>query len=61
MALKNELPKIVETALKDEDKATRLLVNKLLSETMKTENEQRIKTTMFSEIEKCIDTGLIKE
>lgn len=65
MALKDELPKIAESALKNEDKATRLLVNRLIDLTRKTEGkmnqDQIIKTAMFAEIEKCLDNGIIED
>ncbi|MBD5399454.1 MAG: hypothetical protein HDR32_06320 [Treponema sp.] len=65
MALKDELPKIVKSALKNEDDATRLLVNKLIDLTRKNEGkanqDQIIKAAMFAEIEKCLNSGIIKE
>lgn len=65
MALKDELPKIVKSALKNEDEATRFLVNKLIDLTRrnegKTNQDQIIKAAMFAEIEKCLDNGIIKD
>lgn len=61
--LENDLPKIVQQALKNEDDVTRFLVNTLLKQIYKKHNQGNIKTvvakTLDDELDKLIQSGAI--
>ena len=57
MALKKDLPKIVKEALKEEDKATRILVDYLIGSVASERSEKQIKDGLFDEIEKLYKLG----
>jgi len=61
MALKKDLPKIVKEALKDEDKATRSLVDFLLGSVASDHSEKQIKDGLFDEIEKLYSLGRLEK
>lgn len=62
-SLENSLPKIVKTALKEEDKVTRRLVDVLLNQVFTRQSKTNLKQTIISaldtEIDNSIDSGLI--
>lgn len=62
-SLENSLPKIVKTALKDEDKITQGLVNVLLNQVFTRQSKTNLRQTVISaldtEIDNSIDAGLI--
>lgn len=62
-SLEKSLPKIVETALKEEDKVTRRLVDVLLNQVFTRQSKTNLKQTIISaldtEIDNSIDSGLI--
>lgn len=61
--LENDLPKIVQQALKNEDDVTHVLVNTLLKQIYKKHNQGNIKTvvakTLDDELDKLIQSGAI--
>ena len=61
--LENDLPKIVQQALKNEDDVTHVLVNTLLKQIYKKHNQGDIKTvvakTLDDELDKLIQSGAI--
>lgn len=61
--LENDLPKIVQQALKNEDDVTHVLVNTLLKQIYKKHNQGNIKTvvakTLDDELDKLIQLGAI--
>ena len=61
--LENDLPKIVQQALKNEDDVTHALVNTLLKQIYKKHNQGNIKTvvakTLDDELDKLIQSGAI--
>ena len=61
--LEKNLPKIVRTALKEEDDVTRGLVNVLLNQVFTGQNKSSLRqiviNTLDSEIDKSIDAGFI--
>lgn len=61
--LENDLPKIVQQALKNEDDVTHVLVNTLLKQIYKKHNQGNIKVvvakTLDDELDKLIQTGAI--
>ena len=61
--LENDLPKIVQQALKNEDDITHVLVNTLLKQIYKKHNQGNIKTvvakTLDDELDKLIQSGAI--
>lgn len=61
--LENDLPKIVQQALKNEDDVTHALVNTLLKQIYKKHNQGNIKTvvakTLDDELDKLIQSGVI--
>lgn len=61
MALKKDLPKIVKDALKEEDKATRILVDFLLGSVASDYSEKQIKDGLFDEIEKLYLLGELED
>lgn len=61
MALKKDLPKIVKEALKEEDKATRTLVDFLLGSVASEHSEKQIKDGLFDEIEKLYKLGELED
>lgn len=65
MALKDELPQIVQTALQGESKSIRALVKFLLNQVMitqqKSNKETIIKTALSDEIEKMYNAGLFRD
>lgn len=65
MALKDELPLIAQTALHDESKPVRTLVNFLLKQVIITEQksnkEMIIKAALSDEIEKMYNAGLFRD
>lgn len=60
MALKKDLPKIVKEALKEEDTATRTLVDYLLNSVASNYSEKQIKDGLFDEIEKLYSLGRLE-
>ena len=61
MALKKDLPKIVKEALREEDKATRILVDVLLNSVASDHSEKQIKDGLFDEIEKLYSLGELED
>lgn len=61
MALKKDLPKIVKEALREEDKATRILVDFLLNSVASDHSEKQIKDGLFDEIEKLYSLGELED
>ena len=65
MALKDELPQIVQTELQGESKSIRALVKFLLNQVMSTQQkankETIIKTALSDEIEKMYNAGLFRD
>ena len=61
MALKKDLPKIVKEALREEDKATRILVDFLLNSVASRYSEKQIKDGLFDEIEKLYSLGELED
>ena len=61
--LENDLPKIVQQALKNDDDVTHTLVNTLLKQIYKKHNQGNIKTvvakTLDDELDKLIQSGVI--
>lgn len=61
--LENDLPEIVQQALKNEDDVTHVLVNTLLKQIYKKHNQGNIKTvvakTLDDELDKLIQSGAI--
>ncbi|WP_296692042.1 hypothetical protein [Treponema sp. UBA7567] len=61
--LENDLPKIVQQALKNEDDVTRVLVNTLLKQIYKNHKQGNIKAlvakTLDDELDKLIQSGAI--
>ena len=61
--LENDLPEIVQQALKNEDDVTNVLVNTLLKQIYKKHNQGNIKTvvakTLDDELDKLIQSGAI--
>ena len=61
--LEDNLPKLAQQALKDEDKVTRGLVNVLLKQVYAGQNKSNLKTvvqnSLDNEIDKYISAGLI--
>lgn len=61
MALKKDLPKIVKEALREEDKANRILVDFLLNSVASDHSEKQIKDGLFDEIEKLYSLGELED